>query len=1580
MGAIQIMSAVEIVADERATLTRYAEKLCHDRLQAYEAAPHDAREHANVEESVLAGGYAYRQIAELVQNAADAVVEGGAPSGRIVVLVDALGLWAANTGEPVDEAGVLALLNANTSGKRSGQIGRFGLGFKSLLKLGGDIAVLSRSVCLLFDPPACRSRIRRLLSLREDQPAPGLRLAAACPWEEGLDQVKGADRFDWATTIVFAQLEAPEAGTRVMREMRDFPAEFLLFLPVDVELVLKGQDFERHLRRRSDEDGAVIIEDLSDSSKTPQRWRVFSRQVEITDALAIEDATDVHARDQIPLIWAAPIGRAREQAGRFFAFFPTSTETRTLGILNAPWKLNSDRTALIRGAWNAALMEAAADFIFDNMETLAADIEPGGVLDAYPRELQALDEPAAPLVHALWRRLETGARLPDCNSDFRPAAGLNRAPLDKTDLGVMWSRLADEEVCRTHLHPSCTASPGRIARLGELTRRLAAAPPSVSAPLLARSDAAFWLEAAATDDPSGAGAVLELADSYAQAATGHEWDRVRDRIRVILDAQGMLRPAPELSLSGDAQGLLSLPHPFLLASEPVRKILEDRFHLRDASETDWDRLLEAQAVKAREAEDWSGVWELLRRMPWDAVTDSLGWVEIEVKTLDGWAHPDRCFRFGDLIRREDLDEADEQHRPYLREWMVDEDFHRHDAALLKELNVDTSPRAEWDRVWRVPPETDPHSKDWIQDWSTEWRRAYHRDLDYRPGLGYLGPAEFHMPVGWELLILAGESALSRVSRWLLDQCRSAPPGVLHPVIFRHGTQAARWPAKSYPHPLWSLMLSHGSLEVSGEDIDTATLLLSDISARGAHLPSLADLLPGLEALQNAAGEFQSGRAAEEVWKDWFAIAARESVDASALADLYEEAGHAGLTPDAVCSPRGPLPLSDVLIGRHSRDVLQAAEAGRTCIRLSGEVGILWVRQGARWFHEITELHWTTGEAGSEGVRLTEVEPALVEVLSEAAAQEAAVLFVATLKNTIAGEDRPLAWAVDGDRLLVDEQHFQRLGWKDRVALLLEGASALSWVELEGALEVVTSGGVAARRRHVAEGLDLPERLLRATGGARPLLEVFDAEVWTELAGDDHRAAQVALTLLGPAVFAEPGIQEALSAQGLEPPERWGGEAAAAFIAEIGFPSDFAAARGRRREPELFVSGPVKPRPLHDYQIEVLSDLDDMLASTRDDRRRRAVISLPTGAGKTRVAAQTAATRTLAADSSNRLVVWIAQTDELCEQAVQCFRDLWATDGERNESLRVIRLWGGQSNPQPAEVHEPTVVVATIQTLSSRMNGDGVDWLSRPGLVVIDECHHALTPTYTSLFRWLKPEGDDAAEPPVLGLSATPFRGRSEDETAALARRFDGRLIPSNQAGLFETLQEKGVLARFRYTRLEMQTQFRLTAEEERHLETFRTLPESALERLGANRERNDLIIQAMAKSTERSALVFATSVSHARRLAAKLNVLGVPAAAVSGETDRNSRRWFIQAFQKGDIQVLCNHSALTTGFDAPATDLIVIARPVFSPALFMQMVGRGLRGPLNGGKPACRILTVQDNLDLYSDQLAHHYFEQYYVS
>jgi hypothetical protein len=97
-------------------------------------------------------------------------------------------------------------------------------------------------------------------------------------------------------------------------------------------------------------------------------------------------------------------------------------------------------------------------------------------------------------------------------------------------------------------------------------------------------------------------------------------------------------------------------------------------------------------------------------------------------------------------------------------------------------------------------------------------------------------------------------------------------------------------------------------------------------------------------------------------------------------------------------------------------------------------------------------------------------------------------------------------------------------------------------------------------------------------------------------------------------------------------------------------------------------------------------------------------------------------------------------------------------------------------------------------------------------------------------------------------------------------------------------------------------------------------------------------------------------------MAARLNLAGIGAAAISGSTPTVARRYFLDRFQGGQIRVLCNHSVLTTGFDAPRTDMVLIARQVFSPVRYMQMVGRGLRGEKNGGTASCRIVTVVDNL------------------
>jgi superfamily II DNA or RNA helicase len=481
-----------------------------------------------------------------------------------------------------------------------------------------------------------------------------------------------------------------------------------------------------------------------------------------------------------------------------------------------------------------------------------------------------------------------------------------------------------------------------------------------------------------------------------------------------------------------------------------------------------------------------------------------------------------------------------------------------------------------------------------------------------------------------------------------------------------------------------------------------------------------------------------------------------------------------------------------------------------------------------------------------------------------------------------------------------------------------------------------------------------------------------------MASDDD-LADLALAVFGPTVLTK--VADALAAAGLDPPRRWGSEAARSFVAEIGFPPDFAASASVRREGEIFVSGPIDLPPLHNYQEEILAALAALLQS--GPGRRRAVVSLPTGGGKTRVAAE-AVVKLVLNGAGPRTALWVAQTDELCEQAVQCFRQLWANVGAPDEDLRIVRLWGSQANPAAPEQGEAVVVVASIQTLDARAHKGSLAWLSRPGIVVIDECHHAIAPSYSSLLRWLDVQiGNEAqrqTEPPVIGLSATPWRGRDDDESARLATRFDRRWLPADQEGLYAAMRERGVLSELQYSPIHYDKPVSLSAADISHFAQYGELPDSVVEEIGRDPDRNDLIVERVLESAESSILLFANSVAHAQFLAARLHLAGCPAAAVSGETDRLARQYFIRRFRAGEIRVLCNHSVLTTGFDAPKSDMILISRPVFSPVRYMQMVGRGLRGPANGGTENCRIVTVEDNILSYRDRLAYHYCRQFFDS
>ncbi len=89
----------------------------------------------------------------------------------------------------------------------------------------------------------------------------------------------------------------------------------------------------------------------------------------------------------------------------------------------------------------------------------------------------------------------------------------------------------------------------------------------------------------------------------------------------------------------------------------------------------------------------------------------------------------------------------------------------------------------------------------------------------------------------------------------------------------------------------------------------------------------------------------------------------------------------------------------------------------------------------------------------------------------------------------------------------------------------------------------------------------------------------------------------------------------------------------------------------------------------------------------------------------------------------------------------------------------------------------------------------------------------------------------------------------------------------------------------------------------------------------------------------------------------------------------SARRRTIEDFRAGHIRVLTNCNVLTQGFDAPAVRALYIAKPTFSPNAYIQMVGRGLRGPLNGGKEECLIVNMEDTFEIFGESLAYKEFD-----
>ncbi len=522
--------------------------------------------------------------------------------------------------------------------------------------------------------------------------------------------------------------------------------------------------------------------------------------------------------------------------------------------------------------------------------------------------------------------------------------------------------------------------------------------------------------------------------------------------------------------------------------------------------------------------------------------------------------------------------------------------------------------------------------------------------------------------------------------------------------------------------------------------------------------------------------------------------------------------------------------------------------------------------------------------------------------------------------------------------------------------------------------VMTSEQVQGLYKSRMDETDLPEFLVDLYGVDLLQNKALRAALATTLT-DEALAALVAWDGDKPQSRRTAQVEQ-VAARRWHPGKRW----ARYFATTFGLPKVYAGVVGSPGGPPYEDVEPHIPLPvLHDYQQELVSRLHQVL--TAAEGRNRALLSLPTGAGKTRTVVDALLSWWGRQDDGKSFILWIAQSDELCEQAVQAFREVWVDSGGRGvrNLLRIYRCWG-ETNALP-EAYGDGVVVASIQKLYEMIATDaGSELLSQFAddtcAIVVDEAHHAVASSYSAVMETFGITFGRAPETPVplIGLSATPYRGVDREENRRLARRFYNQLLIPASLGEdpINVLRERRVLALVDHRILETGREFEMTESEEQRYQRVGQIPESFLRKIGEDAQRNALLLKTMLElPTDWPILFFGCSVEHASAVAVLLRRARRTAAVITGETRRATRRHLIDEFRTGRIQVLSNYGVLTTGFDAPKVRAVVIARPTTSVVLYEQMIGRGMRGPLNGGTETCTVIDLADNISRFEGQMAY---------
>lgn len=322
--------------------------------------------------------------------------------------------------------------------------------------------------------------------------------------------------------------------------------------------------------------------------------------------------------------------------------------------------------------------------------------------------------------------------------------------------------------------------------------------------------------------------------------------------------------------------------------------------------------------------------------------------------------------------------------------------------------------------------------------------------------------------------------------------------------------------------------------------------------------------------------------------------------------------------------------------------------------------------------------------------------------------------------------------------------------------------------------------------------------------------------------------------------------------------------------------------------------------LRDYQLAAMEDARQAFGYGN----RRIVLVAPTGSGKTVVAAGL----TRSAVEKEKRVLFLAHRRELVKQCEKKLLDFGVDNGV---------IMAGEDVQYDYEVQ-----VASIDTLRARaLRSDRIP-LPPADLIIIDEAHRSLAPTYLELMK----EYPRAA---IIGLTATPVRG----DGSGLGHIYDAMV----QCPSVRELTEMGFLVPARY--------FAPTIPDLTGVKVVRgDYDAKQLEKAMNQRAPVGDVIENWGRiAPDRPTIVFASGVRHSIHLRDEFIKAGVRAVHVDGEMSRHDRDKAIGGLLDGTYQVVTNCMVLTEGFDMPELSCCVLVRPTKNIGLYLQMAGRVLR-------------------------------------